>query len=692
MTILGLCFDSAASSDGHWHDPYLVTLSVCVALLASFCALVLAERWRTATGGRARTFWLFLAGVTLGAGVWAMHFIGMTAFNVPHELGYRLDLTFLSGVVAITAATAGLAIVGHAPSPARLGLGGAVVGLGVATMHYMGMEALIVPGQVVYRPDVFALSVVIAFIASTAALWLAINVKSTLHRVLAATVMAIAICGMHYTAMSGAELLLIGRDDSGLQGASKGFLAALVAVAVVALLCVGLVLAYLDRRMQAQAVSEAERLRAMNADLEQARREAEAASLAKSQFLATMSHEIRTPMNGVLNMLEVALRDPMDAQQRDRVTTAHASAVSLLQILNDILDYSKLEAGKLDIETLPCSIRQLADETASMLMTQANAKGVSLNVEVDGATPDWIEGDPTRLRQILLNLVSNAVKFTHKGGVSIYASVVRDGDGSLLRVAVRDTGVGITEEARARLFARFAQADASTTRRFGGTGLGLAICRELVARMGGDIGVDSTPGEGSTFWFTLPTRACDAPDWNEPAEIRDRHALAPLNILVAEDNPVNQKVLRALMSGQPHTLTFANNGAQAVSMVQNAEFDLILMDVSMPVMDGPTATRAIRAQGGLGETVPIIALTANAMAGDRETYIAAGMNDYVAKPISLDKLLEAIARHAPLHARSQSPVDPAPRNRPAAPQTAEPPSVDLSDLIAAIDAGKSDAA
>jgi methyl-accepting chemotaxis protein len=384
---------------------------------------------------------------------------------------------------------------------------------------------------------------------------------------------------------------------------------------------------------------EAGELRELNAALSEARSHAEAAIRVKSDFLATMSHEIRTPMNGVLGMLEVALREEMAPGQRDTLATARDSAASLLHILNEILDYSKIEAGQLTFEAIPFNPRQILDEVTSMMDSQTRRKDITLVADVSPETPDWVIGDPTRFRQVLVNLVGNAVKFTETGGVQI-----RIGHDGMLKVVVRDTGIGMDERTQANLFTRFTQADASTTRKFGGTGLGLAICRQIVTQSGGDIGVKSRPGQGSVFWLTMP-----APITDEP--VLSGKAPAPLTpgvkarILIAEDNPVNQKVVRMLLAPHGHNLTFVENGAEAVERVRCETFDMVFMDVSMPVLDGPSASRLIRAQPGPAASIPIIALTANAMVGDREAYLSAGMLDYVSKPIILDDLLAAIQRN-----------------------------------------------
>lgn len=378
---------------------------------------------------------------------------------------------------------------------------------------------------------------------------------------------------------------------------------------------------------------------------EAARVQAEAASIAKTQFLANTSHEVRTPLSGVLGMLDLLAGEDMPPAQQEKIDLARGAARSLLNILNDILDLSKLEAGEITFETISFDLHELLLTVCTLFGQKAEAKGLHLACTIDDDLPDPFFGDPTRLRQVLSNLVGNAIKFTDAGSVRVEAH--RCSDGECVLFQVRDTGIGIPPEAMPRLFTRFSQTDASMTRRFGGTGLGLAICRELVTGMGGDIGADSHPDTGSRFWFTLPlTTGPAAGPATAPQPADGLPALAPLHILVAEDNALNQLIIRGLMERHGHRLDFVDDGAKAVTAVESGRFDLVLMDIQMPVMDGLEATRAIR-QLPAGQDLPIIALTANAMQGDREIYLAAGMNDHVTKPIDLPALLAAIARQVP---------------------------------------------
>ncbi|MEP7380979.1 MAG: MHYT domain-containing protein [Gemmatimonadota bacterium] len=777
------------------HHSSLVVVAIAIAVLAAFAALSVAERIHVSIDERTRHWWLAVGALSMGIGIWAMHFVGMLSWHLPVPVAYDIVTTLVSVFPAIFASAVALQFL-SAPhrTAGATALGGLAMVAGIGTMHFTAMEAMRMSAVLYYRPVQFGLSLVVAVVLAIVVLSLRPAMRrSSLPPVARQGVRALilggAVSAMHFTAMHAARVFadptlpidtdvlpsstlltlvtsavtilvsltlvatfadrrlsdlsdrllardarlravlnsmadgvvtfdeagtieatnpaaeqMFGLDANGLEGknitsifpflspgaltrhsgeyrvgpvlsrrletegrrqSGEGFLVELV-VADVGLsdrtLFSGVVRNITDRveadRRLRQHVSDLEtartELQSHAAQLSVARDRAEEAARAKSEFLATMSHELRTPMNGVLGMAQLLLHSPLTEEQMGRVRILQRSGEALLRIINDVLDFSKIEAGKLSIDTEPFDLITLLEEVRETVAAAADIAGLSLTVEIHPDCPRWVMGDGGRVRQVLLNLVGNAIKFTDQGSVSISATPAAGSDGaSQIVLKVTDTGIGLSQDTINRLFSPFTQADGSTTRRHGGTGLGLVISKRLAEMMHGSLIVSSTVGVGSCFSMSLPlpatnppAPAVDAPTWSALAVSNLRLGSADLprvpHVLVAEDNMINQVVAVSLLSHLGCTVDVASDGREAVRRWSGGAYDLILMDCQMPEMDGLEATRVIRKGERDGARIPIVALTANAMTEDRAACLAAGMDDHISKPVTEQALTDAL--------------------------------------------------
>ncbi len=681
-----------------YYDLSLVVLSYLVALLASYTALDMSERLRKADR-RGRWIWLAGSATVLGGGIWSMHFVAMLSFHVDRPVDYSVGRTLLSLLIAILFTGIGFDLVGQqTKSIPRLLAGGSVVGFGVAAMHYTGMAAMRVDAaSVSYHRLLFALSVVIAVVAATAALWLAFNLHTAWQKAAAAVVMAVAICGMHFTGMAGTIIESAGAPPDATAGAlSRPWLAVAVACATIALIGMALVSAFVDRRFDALAAREAAGLREANirlqsevqerlaveaqlreaqADLErrvgertlelglanqrltraaaeldaarqraeQEKDRAEGANRAKSDFLASMSHELRTPLNAILGyaqLLELNRKDPMTPRQERQVAQIKKSGKHLLRLIEDVLDFSKIEAGSIKLSLERVELDAVVEQVRTTLQPLADTNEIRLSAVLPPGLPA-VRADRTRLVQILMNLVANACKYNRPGG-SVTVSAYPVGEAACA-IVVADTGLGIALDRQGEVFQPFNRLGADDSP-IEGTGIGLTITKRLVQLMEGQIGFESRPGAGTTFTVTLPTeQRAEEPARAPAAEATELARRAGgYTLLYIEDNPSNIALMEELVESLPRVrLLTAGDPAKGIELARLQRPDVVVMDINLPGFNGFEALRRLQAQPETAG-LPVLALSAAAMPREIERGRAAGFRHYLTKPIEVPEFLAAI--------------------------------------------------
>ncbi len=639
----------------------LVFLSYLVAVTASHVTLLLAARVRDPHSTNWR-LWVVSGGFAMGIGIWSMHFVATLALKLPIRVLYDLPLTALSWVFAIVACGAAFIVLRRLTGKHReFLLPGALIGIGIASMHYTGDASMRLSPGISYDPVLFVASVLIAIGAATAALWIAFHLakqRAVFTNFGAALVMGAAVVGMHFTAVAAAKFDINSICLAAGPILDGEWMAYTIGGFTFVILTATMLLSAYDARLSSAIAGGAEKLRQANEELErrvrerteelrQSRDAARAGSEAKSAFVATMSHEIRTPMNAMIGMLELLSYSKLSADQREILSAARDSSRSLLTLIEDILDFSKIEVGKLEVHPEPCSVARLVEGVNATFKHVASGKGLLLRQRIDPALWPAHLLDPSRLRQILTNLVSNAIKFTHAGTVSLEVKVVDTRSGKnlgsqTLCFSVHDSGIGMSAETQRRLFEPFHQGESDISRRYGGTGLGLTISRQLIELMGGAIQVTSTEGLGTRVEVTLGAEQAAASAIRDAEPARSGkvapvavYAPAGTKLLIVDDHPVNLAMLKRQLKILGLEADTAGSGAEALVKWRREGHNLVITDLQMPEMDGYSFARAIRCEQAQENKPTVVAFTANTHSEALDRCMGAGMDDYLTKPAEL---------------------------------------------------------